>query len=62
MNQRFAFLMEPDLRALGWERDREVALLATAAVAEVALVERGLGRVAPGLQAALASLLRINHG
>ena len=59
MNRRFAALMEDDLDAIGWKFAGDVALLATAAVAETALHERSLGTESPHLRDSLFTVFKI---
>jgi AcrR family transcriptional regulator len=58
-NAHFAEMMVADLVTLGWTNPRDIALLATAAVAEVALAEGRLGVASPSLRSALGALLHL---
>lgn len=58
-NEHFATMMEPDLAAIGWTAPHDIAVLATAAVAEVALTEARCGAHSPELRSALSALLRL---
>ena len=60
MNERFASLMVPDLRAAGWASPKETARLAMASVAEVALIEKDLGRASRRHRQALWALLLLS--
>lgn len=58
-NRRFASLMEPDLAAMGWDAPRQTAQLVVVAVAEVALIEKDVGKASPLHRSSLWALLRV---
>jgi len=61
MNRRFALLVEPDLTVTGWASAHEVAALAVAAIAEVALIEKDLRNRSRKHRTALLALLRLDQ-